>query len=159
MEVPIPTTPSRTVTACTVLVRRLTGRVRSARTGRYGAAFGNRGHTLGPVVFDSVAFSRLPARTVRTYVADVHEIDDAEELDQILDVYRFSLSRDDAVLVHVNGMPLVGVLGDDGPGWWPDGDGQDWQPLTPGTAVTSRRLHVLAMSEAQFHGMGAFVFE
>jgi hypothetical protein len=69
------------------------------------------------------------------------------------DVYRFALSRDDSVLMYVDGMPLVGVLGDGGAGWWPDGDGQDWQPLTPGTAMTSRRLHVLAMSEAQFHGI------
>jgi hypothetical protein len=69
------------------------------------------------------------------------------------DVYRFGLNRDDSVLMYVDGMPLVGVLGDDGAGWWPDGDGQDWHPLTPGTAVTSRRLHVLSMSEAQFHGV------
>jgi hypothetical protein len=69
------------------------------------------------------------------------------------DVYRFPLSRDDSVLMHVDGVPLVGVLGDAGAGWWPDGDGQDWQPLTPGTAVTSRLLHVFALSESQFHGI------
>jgi hypothetical protein len=82
MEVPMPTAFSRTVIACTVLVRCLAGRVRRAGTGRLG----DRGHTVGPVVFDSAAFSRLAARHVSVDAADIHDVDDAEELDQVLEV-------------------------------------------------------------------------
>jgi hypothetical protein len=86
MEVPMPAVLSRTVIAGVVLVRRLAERVRSAVTDQRGAALGDRGHAVRPVVLDSVAFSRLTARNVSLDAADIHEIDDAEERDQVIEV-------------------------------------------------------------------------
>lgn len=69
------------------------------------------------------------------------------------DEYRFTLYVDDNVIIHVDDVPLVGVISDAGPGWWPGGEGDDWQPLLLGTKVIERGLRVLGISETQFSGI------
>lgn len=69
------------------------------------------------------------------------------------DAYRFSVTADDTVVMYVDGLPCVGVIGDSGVGWWPDREGDGWQPLTPGAKVSDRTLHVHDMSETQFYGI------
>ncbi|MBG0568791.1 hypothetical protein [Actinoplanes aureus] len=69
------------------------------------------------------------------------------------DRHQFSLAGEDAITVEVDGIPLFAVIGDSGPGWWPDGNGEQWQPLTAGATVTERTLHVHGISEQQYYGI------
>jgi hypothetical protein len=47
----------------------------------------------------------------------------------------YDLSDGQVVTITIDGQELIGVMGGDGAGWWPTGDGgernSDWTPLRP----------------------------